>query len=78
MMVLESISGVEDRNGRLCLLFEDKDQLAAARGMLMGDSMQAFKNALAEKTGINADIEMDILAGQVSKTTDPLAQLESF
>ncbi len=78
MMVLESVASAEDRNGRLCLLFTDKDELAAARGMLMGESLTAFKTALSEKAGVSADIDMDIIAGEVKKESDPLATLESF
>lgn len=78
MMVLESIGSAEDRNGRLCLLFEDPNELAAARGMLTGDSLQGFKTALKEKAGITAEIEMDMMEGEVRRTGDPLSSLENF
>ncbi|MBQ7032231.1 MAG: DNA polymerase III subunit gamma/tau [Clostridia bacterium] len=78
MMALESVAGAEDRNGRLCLLFSDKDELAAARGMLMGESLAGFQTALAEKAGITADIDLDITDRRVRRVSDPLAELESF
>lgn len=78
MMVLESVTGAVERNGRLCLLFEDGDSLAAARGMLLGDSLTGFKTALSEKAGISAEIDLDISAGTTKKASDPLAALESF
>ncbi len=78
MMVLESIGDAVDRNGRLCLLFQDPNELAAARGMLTGDSLQGFKTALSEKAGISAEIEMDIMEGEVKRAGDPLSSLENF
>lgn len=78
MMVLENVAGVEERNGRLCLLFSDKDELAAARGMLSGESLSGLKKAMEEKAGITADIEMDIISGEVVQSQDPLSRLESF
>ncbi len=78
MMVLESIISAEDRNGRLCLLFSDADEMGAAKGMLSGDSLQGFKKALMEKAGISADIEMDLIKTTGNGVSDPLSQLESF
>jgi len=78
LMALESVAGVTERNGRLCLLFDDKDELAAARGMLLGESLAAFKTALSEKAGITAEIELDIKTGEVKRESDPLLSLEDF
>ncbi len=78
MMVLESVATAEDRNGRLCLLFSDPDELGAAKGMLSGESLQGFKKAIMEKAGISADVEMDLIKSTGGGVFDPLSDLESF
>ncbi len=78
IMVLESISGAEDRNGRLCLLFPNEDSMKAARGMLEGESLAALKKALVEKAGISADIELAVMIRERKRTEDPLLSLENF
>ncbi len=78
IMALESLVGAEDRHGRLCLLFPDGDSLAAARGMLMGQSMDAFRTALSEKAGISAMIDMDVQQSETVAKDDPLLSLENF
>ncbi len=78
MMVLESVTSAEDRNGRLCLLFSDGDELSAGRSMLSGESLLGFKKALEEKAGISADIEMDLTKSTGVGTEDPLSRLQSF
>ncbi len=79
MMALSEMVSAEDRNGRLCLLFPDKDTLLSARAMLTGESLSGFSAALSEKAGISADVEYDVVStiGKVG-AEDPLSTLENF
>ncbi len=78
MMAIENIIGTEERNGRLCFLFEDADALKAARGMLSGNGLKDFKTALFEKAGIDVEIELDVKSGEMQQKQDPLSMLENF
>ncbi len=79
MMALSDMTSAEDRNGRLYLLYSDKDSLLSARAMLTGASLEGFKAALSEKAGVVADVDFDMVS-QVEKAggADPLSTLENF
>lgn len=78
MTILASVADAEDRNGRLCLLFQDENELCAARTMLIEKNMEAFRAALSEVANIDAAVDVDLMQKKMMQADDPLAGLTNF
>ncbi len=77
LMALESVDSATERNGRLCLLFENNDALSSAKLMLRDENMEHLRTALRDKAGLDVAIELDLVKRK-NEAEDPLSAILNF